>query len=56
MRKLPENAVIPMAPERLREKLAHAREAGTLVLSLLNTPNAIKVLEPLIETEKNDDV
>ncbi|EQA62575.1 hypothetical protein [Leptospira alexanderi] len=41
MRKLPENAVIPMASERLREKLAHAREAGALVLSLLNTPNAI---------------
>ncbi|MBE8426236.1 hypothetical protein [Leptospira borgpetersenii] len=38
--------------ECLREKSAHAREPGALVLSLLNTPNAIKVLEPLIETEK----
>ncbi|EMY15463.1 hypothetical protein LEP1GSC043_3771 [Leptospira weilii str. Ecochallenge] len=36
MSKLPENAVIPMASECLREKSACS--------SLLNTPNAIKDL------------
>lgn len=54
--RLPEETVIPKATELLKEKQSHVREAGALILSLLNTPKAIQGLNVLIETEKNDGV
>ncbi|WP_118983847.1 DUF4132 domain-containing protein [Leptospira stimsonii] len=54
--RLPEEIVIPRAKELLKEKQTHLREAGALILNLMRTQKSIEALEPLLATEKNDDV
>ncbi|WP_162274091.1 DUF4132 domain-containing protein [Leptospira tipperaryensis] len=54
--RLPEEIVIPRAAGLLKEKQAHLREAGVLILNLMRTQKSIQTLEPLLENEKNDDV
>ncbi|AOP35889.1 hypothetical protein A0128_03830 [Leptospira tipperaryensis] len=56
MSRLPEEIVIPRAAGLLKEKQAHLREAGVLILNLMRTQKSIQTLEPLLENEKNDDV
>jgi predicted DNA-binding WGR domain protein/Leucine-rich repeat (LRR) protein len=54
--KLEPSVVIPKAKELLSSKTAHEREASVFILSLINSDECFKVLQPLLVTEKNDDV
>jgi hypothetical protein len=47
--------IIPKAKELLQAKKAHEREAGILILGLINTQETIDLLKPLLQFEKNDD-
>jgi Leucine-rich repeat (LRR) protein len=47
--------VIPKAGELLVSKKAHEREAGILILSLINSKESKEILKTLLDTEKNDD-
>ncbi len=53
--KLDEKEVIPKLKKYLlTAKETHLREAGILILSLINTPEALKNLSPILLSEKNE--
>jgi hypothetical protein len=47
--------VVSQAKELLDAKKGHEREAGVLILSLVNDAECKKILEGLLDTEKSDD-
>ncbi len=47
--------VLPKAKELLASKRGHEREAGVYVLTLVNHPDAKKILDGLLDTETSDD-
>jgi len=53
--KLDTKIVTPKAIELLDSKKSHEREAGILILSLINNDESIQILKSLLDSEKNDD-
>ncbi len=47
--------VLPKAKELLEAKRGHEREAGVMLLTLMNDAESKKLLEQLLATEKSDD-
>lgn len=54
--KLDTAVVVPRAQALLTAKAAHEREAGVFILSLIGSAECVKLLRPLLDTERNDEV
>jgi len=48
--------IVPKAKDFLSSKTTPIRRAGVLTLSLMNSKEAIRILSPLLSTEKNEDI